>query len=767
MKILFDMRVVQFAQDRGIGNYSIHLVEILVKNHPTIEFEYLVDAELAPLPGNTPQARAIFLDHLEYLSQSYDVYFIMGFFSLLKKDDMSSYIVPINIRQRSRLVVGIVYDLIPLVFKDRYLQDETVKKRYLSCLESANAMDHLFCISSATKADLLKYSEIQENRATVINGAGKIRTTEAPPLYDFHARTNTLVYVGGDDYRKNLLMSAEAFALAYSRKNIPTDSLLFIVCKVTESTKTSILKVAKAYGAEDHIIVPGYVPDETLSSLVQTAKATVFPSLYEGLGMPVLESYYMGTPAFAGDNSSLRELTYPACRFDASDREAVALAYSKALQDECLCEKSVAFGKEVLSRFSWRNSEEIVFGKILSLMRADEMLAVFNKVAICTSLPPDNNGVAQFTAATFGEYPERYCFFSASDLSSAMAGLARFHSENPATVFPLGKPVSQKYLAAARAQLYVVGNSCFSTPVFEEAMRWRGTKIHRYAYFHDGNNTMALYCYLGFDFQKMKALMLTSYPDRRGELIGAVSIDDVYAYDIPCFLPILRLLNIDNVIVTTEKSKERVYSDIGGKMKVNIDVLPLPIQRISVDAPKRYFDDETLVIGHFGHPNPDKQLDLVIKAVRIIRKSRKCALVLAGYGDLERVAEESRLGSAIHVVAGGSQEEFYASMAGVDVAVQLRYPYKGESSGAINDLLGLGKQVVTTRGFVSSDLADLVIEVDPALSAEGLANILCNIDISKRVQKDRASCALRRRSVESIAGRFEKILERGENEGIA
>lgn len=767
MKILFDMRAVQVAQYRGIGNYSIHLVEILVKNHPTIEFEYLIDIDLPPLPKNIPQARTVFFDHLEYLYQSYDVYFITGFFSIFKSDDMRPYILPMEIRQRSRLVVGIVYDLIPLVFENHYLQNETIKRRYLSCLESANAMDHLFCISSATKADLLKYSKIQENRITVINGSGKIREDETLPLYDFRARANTLVYVGGDDYRKNLLVAAESFALAYFRKKIPTDSLLFIVCKIAESTKASITKIAKAHGAENHIIVPGYLPDETLSSLIQSAKATVFPSLYEGLGMPILESYYMGTPAFAGDNSSLRELTYPECRFDASDKESIALAYSRALSDKDLCEKSVVFGKEVLSRFSWKNSEGRVFKKICSLLHAEEMLTAFNKVAICTSLPPDNNGVAQFTAATFGKYPERYCFFSASNLSCAMTELARSRPENPATVFPFGRAISQNYLASARAQLYVIGNNRFSTPVFQEAMRWRESEIPRYVYFHDGNNTMTLYYYLGSDFQKMKALLLISYPERREELIGTTSVDDIYAYDIPCFLPILRLLNIDKVIVTTEKSKERVHEDLRGKMKTDVDVLPLPIQGISVDEPKRYFDDETLVIGHFGYPNPDKQLDLIIQAVRIIRKERKCALLLAGYGDLERVAEESRLGSAIHVVAGGSQEEFYASMAGVDIAVQLRYPYKGESSGAIHELLGLGKRVVATRGFIGSDISDLVIEVEPAISAEGLADILRSLDVGKRGEKDRASCALRRRSVESIVGRFERILNRGKDEGIA
>jgi glycosyltransferase involved in cell wall biosynthesis len=766
MKILFDMRVVQFAQNRGIGNYSLHLIETLIKNNPEIKFEYLIDTDLPSLPADAPPAKFVLLDHLEYLGQTYDVFFNMGFFSVLKIENMGSYIVPPEIRQRSRLVVGIVYDLIPLVFKDNYLLDETVKRRYLACLEAANAMDHLFCISEATKEDLLHYSRIHDNRATVIKGGGKIRAASLPAHYDFQARTNTLVYIGGDDYRKNLVGAAESFALAYSQNLVPSDSLFYLVCNVSEETKASIMKVAKAYSAEDRVVVPGYLPDGVLSSIVQSAKATVFPSLYEGLGMPVLESYSLGTPVFAGDNSSLREVTHPKCRFDASDIEATASAYAEALSNKALCEKSMAFGEKILSQFSWQMTQKIIYRKICGLLAAEQQLAQFNKVAICTSLPPDENGVAVFTAATFGKNSDKYCFFSASEPYQAMAELRKLNPENPATVFPLGRTVSDKYLAEARAQLYVIGNNVFSTPVLEEALKWKDSAIPRYLYFHDGNNTMALHHYLGYDFHKMKALLLAAYPEKRDELMATKSIDDIFDNDIPCFSPMLMLTQINKVIVTTEKSKERLLDDVRGKIRVSVDILPLPIKKVTINTPKRYFDDDTFVIGHFGYPSQLKQLDLLANAVRIAKKKRKCALLLAGYGDLERTAEDSQLGAAVRVVSGPSQEELYAAMAGVDVAVQLRYPFKGESSGSIHELLGLGKRVITTRGFIDSDVSDLLMEVEPTISAEALAKALLTLDVDKKSEQERASRAQQRRSIDKIVNKLETILNRGEDEDI-
>ena len=347
-----------------------------------------------------------------------------------------------------------------------------------------------------------------------------------------------------------------------------------------------------------------------------------------------------------------------------------------------------------------------------------------------------------------------------------MAELRKLNPKNPATVFSLDRAISDKYLAAARAQLYVIGNNHFSMSVLQEAVKRKDSAIPRYAYFHDGNNTMGLYCYLGSDFHKMKTLLLAAYPEKRDELIGAKSIDHILDYDIPCFAPLLMLMQIDKVIVTTEKLRERLLNDMQGKMKVSVDVLPLPIERIVVDAPKRYFNDDTLVIGHFGYPSQFKQLDLLAKAVRIAKKKRKCALLLAGYGDLARVAEDSQLGSAVRVLSGPSQKELYAAMAGADVAVQLRYPFKGESSGAIHELLGLGKRVVTTKGFIDSDISDLVTEVEPTISAEALADVLLGLaTANKQDERERASRAQQRRSCSAIVNKFETILNRGDNEG--
>jgi hypothetical protein len=86
------MRVVQFAQNRGIGNYSMNLIETLVKNNPEIEFEYLIDTDLASLPTTLLPPGLYFLI-IWNIWIGLMMFFQYGFFSVLKIEDMGSYIV--------------------------------------------------------------------------------------------------------------------------------------------------------------------------------------------------------------------------------------------------------------------------------------------------------------------------------------------------------------------------------------------------------------------------------------------------------------------------------------------------------------------------------------------------------------------------------------------------------------------------------------------------------------------------------------------------
>ena len=98
-------------------------------------------------------------------------------------------------------------------------------------------------------------------------------------------------------------------------------------------TRNHYLVMAERLGVEGRVLIPGYVPEEVLVSLYQSTDLAVYPSLYEGFGLPVIESMACGAPTIAGDNSSLREILPGEARFEPSDPEAIAQAMVRGLTD--------------------------------------------------------------------------------------------------------------------------------------------------------------------------------------------------------------------------------------------------------------------------------------------------------------------------------------------------------------------------------------------------------------------------------------------------
>ena len=100
--------------------------------------------------------------------------------------------------------------------------------------------------------------------------------------------------------------------------------------------------MAKRLGVEDRLLIPGFVPEEVLVGLYQCAELAVFPSLYEGYGLPVVESMACGAPTMAGDNSSLQEILPRDARFQPSDPGAIAEAIVRGLTDKPFRERLLA-----------------------------------------------------------------------------------------------------------------------------------------------------------------------------------------------------------------------------------------------------------------------------------------------------------------------------------------------------------------------------------------------------------------------------------------
>ena len=147
-----------------------------------------------------------------------------------------------------------------------------------------------------------------------------------------------VLFTGGMDYRKNV----DGLLTAYAglSKELRDRYQLVIVGRLgLEDASGPFAELADSLGISDRVVLTGHVSDEELVLLYQGTSLFVFPSRYEGFGLPVIEALACGAPAIAGRNSSLVELVdQEEALFDADDPSSIQSALERALTDAELLE---------------------------------------------------------------------------------------------------------------------------------------------------------------------------------------------------------------------------------------------------------------------------------------------------------------------------------------------------------------------------------------------------------------------------------------------
>ncbi len=308
--VIFDLVAAQSPsyRGRGISRYSTELVRAMVQYHPELVSSIVVHPELGPTEGTE--------DLSEWLTTSPD--WAEG--SVLHMSSVIEPEVPVRVywpREASahRLYTAVtLYDLIPELFPGWYLQDPGLRRRWRCCLEVVRQADAVLTLSASTKQDTIGLLGVPEERVAVVGGGASpvFRRPESRKEAFKVARKGVkglregfLVYNGAFNPRKNVDGLMKGYA------SLPPELVarhqLVIVCEAPPLTRNHYLVMAKELGVGGHVLIPGFVPEEVLVALFQSAELAVYPSLYEGYGLPVIDSLACGAPTIAGDNSSLRE----------------------------------------------------------------------------------------------------------------------------------------------------------------------------------------------------------------------------------------------------------------------------------------------------------------------------------------------------------------------------------------------------------------------------------------------------------------------------
>lgn len=353
MKVAFDQQAFVSQPWGGITRYLCNLVRYYLQD-PQVETAVYAPlyfnenlAALPPVRGRGIKLPKVNTKLFRVVMESSQVMARMGLSHYAPDILHETYYSRDDFRPGKACRVLTVYDLIHERYGDMFVNSEgtTGPKRI-----AAQRADHVICISESTRRDLIEYCGVAPGKTSVVYLGADVEFVSASNAgagADASSQPYVL-YVGNRDGYKNFNAFLEAFA---------SSSLLRANFRVVSFGGPALspqeLALADSLGLAHGQLAREGGGDEILARLYRGAAALVYPSLYEGFGIPPLEAMAAGCPVICSNTSSLPEVVGNAGEyFDPASRDSMAAAMERVLDSASRRQELVQLGRQQLQQFS-------------------------------------------------------------------------------------------------------------------------------------------------------------------------------------------------------------------------------------------------------------------------------------------------------------------------------------------------------------------------------------------------------------------------------
>ncbi len=359
MKVAFNARILWGPQMRGWSRYTSNLIRSL--SHLDIELILVTDRSLnSSLLSGANQSNIEIIQKKGRFYLDWEQRVLPAVCQALNVDILHS---PINyglpLRSSCPQVLTL-HDVIDDVYFKHHLplrKKYSIRSLYNVALHKASilASDKIITVSEYSKKDIVKFKGVPSDKVEVIYGGSDqvFNQKNITSLSDLQKRwgiqKNYFFYVGGFEERKNVNFLFESFA------QLEEDVLLVIAGGGVE--KSGLRQLAQKYGIEERVKFLGWVEDADLPSLYSYALAFVYPSLYEGFGLQLVEAMAVGGAVLCSNVTSLPEVWgNKEGLFDPTDRNTLLNEMKAVIRNPEYRESLKEWSRQRSSHFSWEKA---------------------------------------------------------------------------------------------------------------------------------------------------------------------------------------------------------------------------------------------------------------------------------------------------------------------------------------------------------------------------------------------------------------------------
>ena len=371
MRIAVNAIFLQKDQLEGYGHYVNEIFSRIVQQHPEHEFIFVFDRPYDEKFIFSSNVKALVVSPPARHPLAFKYWYDVKLPNALRQHKVNVLVQPYGFCSLTTSIpqVLLIHDLAFLhypKFISRYqrLYYRLFTKRFLKKAKQVVA------VSDFTRSDIIKYYQISSQKLSVVYGAAR---KDFVPLswFDredvkagFSDGREYFLFTGGIHPRKNLMNLLKAFSLF--KKWQQSNMKLLVVGRLAWQYD-DILQKLKTYKYRDDVVLLGYLPDEQLALITASAYALVYPSYFEGFGLPILEAMQAETPVITSNTSSMPEIGGNAALYaDPADPDAIAKQMLYLYKNEAERTGLIGAGTIRAKEFSWDKSAEELWQNIMA-----------------------------------------------------------------------------------------------------------------------------------------------------------------------------------------------------------------------------------------------------------------------------------------------------------------------------------------------------------------------------------------------------------------